>query len=85
MKTKLNITIEIDEPIRDTIDLFNILYENGECKISDIFNPDSKAVLISTSGIRTPRQMQTLQHTINEKTKKDHIITDVKFLMSKRK
>lgn len=45
MRTKLILTIEIDEQLEDTENLLVDLLNKGECQIKDVFDPEMKIIV----------------------------------------
>lgn len=85
MRTKLIVSIEINETMDETIDLFKMLYEKGECKVSDIFDPEQTVMMQEMGGINAVSGMPTLSYFINRKIPTEPEESNLKLIMFTRK
>lgn len=85
MKTKLIITIEVDESQKETTDLFLKIRKNKKIKVSDIFDKDSEVFLKSMSVIKAKNYFININDFINGVKQTKHLDpTNLNLIMFKR-
>jgi hypothetical protein len=65
MKTKLVLTIEVDENFEDTEKLWSELRNKGELKVKDVINSDQIITVIELGDLEAVRDRLCLQDVVN--------------------